>query len=337
MQEKSSLTNVNELFEAFKDLKVLVLGDVMIDAYLWGKVNRISPEAPVPIVAANRKENRLGGAANVALNIKALGAEPYLCAVVGKDDDASIFSTLMHEADMRTDLIFRFERPTTVKTRIIGNNAQMLRVDKEVDHYPTAAEIAKMTESVLAILPEVDVVIFEDYDKGGLSPDFIRSVIQKAQKQAIPVMVDPKKRQFNAYQGADWFKPNMKELLEGLQLPLTGQEEAAEFFPYIQTFLKEQSIKNLLLTRSELGVMWAAASGFHSIPAHIRKIYDVSGAGDTVVSVAALCVAVGLSPYATAEVANLAGGLVCEKVGVVPIDRDRLMNEIKSLKVFENK
>lgn len=311
-----------------RGLKVLVLGDVMLDSYFFGKVDRISPEAPVPVVAVQRKENRLGGAANVALNLKALGAEPILCSVTGKDEDGKLFRKLLrkHKID-DSGIIESLIRITTVKTRVIGNNHQILRVDHESILPLNQTEEKLFLQMVAKLLPSADVVIFEDYDKGLLTANNISAIIELATKQKIPTVVDPKKLNFMSYKGATLFKPNLKELREGLKTDheIRSLEEIRKAAHQLQ---KKLDVQIVMVTLSEGGIFICDKKKHYHIPAHIRKIADVSGAGDTVISVAAICLALKLPIQQIAEISNLAGGLVCEEVGVVPINLQKLIKEL---------
>lgn len=325
---------IRALFDDFAGRKVLIIGDVMIDAYLWGKVDRISPEAPVPVVALKKRESRLGGAANVALNIQSLGATPVLCSVIGNDDKGRQFLELLQRSGMPSDgIISSPGRITTVKFRIIGNNAQLLRVDEENEHALEEAEtealfgrIAKMIETGHA-----DVIIFEDYDKGVITPELIKMVVQLARKKGIPVVVDPKKKNFLHYHQVDLFKPNMKELREGLKLD--GETQTIEEVSQAVALLQQRLEAGMVLTTlSDKGIYFRklrpdghTESGHFA--AHLRQISDVSGAGDTVISIAALCLAAGAAPGFLAQLANLGGGLVCEQVGVVPVNKEQLRQE----------
>lgn len=329
---------VNEVFEKFKDMNVMIIGDVMIDSYLFGKVNRISPEAPVPIVAVNKRTNRLGGAANVALNIKAMGARPILCAVIGQDDKAESFEALLKENDLFTGGIFRSKsRITTTKFRVIGNNTQMLRVDEEDTSRLDQEDLNTFKHIIEAMMQEqqIDAIIFQDYDKGVISAELIEHVIALANQQKIPVSVDPKKRNFSAYRNLTMFKPNLKELQEGLAMEFEKNDDK-KLLEAVRQIHEKQNVELVLVTLSEQGVLISRRlkNGKYEekqIPAHLRSIADVSGAGDTVISVATLCLAAGLSDTEIAELSNLAGGQVCEQVGVVPVDRDKLQAETSKL------
>lgn len=337
-----TFNNIDDIFQAFNKLNALIIGDVMIDAYLWGKVERISPEAPVPIVAVNKRENRLGGAANVALNVKAMGANPILCAVIGDDDKGDTFYRLLQEKELPTEGIIRSkERVTTTKFRIIGNNAQMLRVDEEIESNINASDTEKLYKTIETLVNQkkADVIIFEDYDKGVITHELIHKVVDLAVNNNIPVTVDPKKRNFLAYNNVTLFKPNLKELKEGLKLDFSNKDfiKIAEAASMLQHTL---NAKYALITMSELGVLINTKTDNNRyeheiIPAHIRNIADVSGAGDTVISVASLCLALKLNQNFTAAVSNLAGGLVCEEIGAVPVNKEKLLNETKRLdKIF---
>jgi D-glycero-beta-D-manno-heptose-7-phosphate kinase len=320
---------IKQTFQSFNKLNVLVIGDVMIDAYLWGNVNRISPEAPVPVVSISKKENRLGGAANVALNLQTMGANPILCSIIGDDDGSKVFFDLLKKQKLSSKGIYKSkDRITTVKTRVIGGNYQMLRVDDEIETSINIKETKTLSEQIkkLAISEKADVIIFEDYDKGCITPELIKDIVGFAKQKNTPTVVDPKKKNFLAYSGVTLFKPNLKELKEGLKLDF-DHNNIKELEKTASDFIKKQNINTILITLSEKGIYTHNAKTKALIPAHIRNISDVSGAGDTVISVAALCLALNLSPTLTATLANLAGGLVCEKVGVAPIDKKQLLEE----------
>ncbi|GIV39874.1 MAG: carbohydrate kinase [Thermonema sp.] len=317
---------VEALFERFRGLRVLIVGDVMIDSYLWGQATRISPEAPVPVVNVKKREWRLGGAANVALNVKALGAEAILCGVLGNDAEAARFLSLMEEEGLNTSGLLQVDdRPTTIKHRIIAGSQQLLRVDAEEDRPLNEVQTGQFRAQIAPLLRQADVVIFEDYDKGCLTPELIQWVVSEAHKRGIKVTVDPKKRNFFAYTAVDLFKPNLKELKEAM---LAEVEPLSPAFKEVVAQLRQRlQATHLMTTLSEKGVYWQSAEGEWHVPAHVRSIADVSGAGDTVIAVASLCLALGLPPYPTAALANLAGGIVCEYPGVVPVPRARFMEE----------
>ena len=320
-------SSILSIFEQFEQMTVLVIGDVMIDSYVWGDVNRISPEAPVPIVSVQRNEQRLGGAANVALNVQALGAKPILCSVIGQDANADQLRRLCAEEGIGDEgLVGSPARPTTVKHRILAGSQHILRVDAELDTPISEAESTRLLFRIETLLPQADVIIFEDYDKGVLTPENIQSLIAAAKAYDIPSVVDPKKRNFMAYSGCSLFKPNLKELREGVKLDFPSHDIEAVANATRQ--LKElMPIGAALITLSEQGVYITDFEEEQHLPAHKREISDVSGAGDTVVSIASLCLAANVPLKQVAGIANLGGGLVCEQLGVIPIDRDRLMAE----------
>jgi len=327
---------MNNIFEKFNSLNVLIIGDVMIDSYIWGKVDRISPEAPVPVVRVTKKEDRLGGAANVALNIQSLGATPLICAVVGDDYDGENFLSLLKSQGLSDQGILKIgTRPTTVKTRIIAHNQQIVRVDAETESNLNESDSALVFEKIKQIISgnKIDAIIFEDYDKGLITENLISQTVNLAQYKGIITVIDPKKRNFNSYKGVDLFKPNLKELKEGLKIDLDPKniEQVKKAVEDLKTLL---GAKSVMLTLSENGVYISSEKENKHILAHKRDIADVSGAGDTVIATAALCLAAGLDELKTAEIANLAGGLVCEHVGVVPIDKGKLMREAGKLGGF---
>ncbi len=320
------MSRLSEIFSQFSTLKVLVVGDVMLDSYLWGATKRISPEAPVPIVEVVKREKRLGGAANVALNIKAMGADPIMLTVVGKDVDGSDFYKLCENENMITEgVIDSASRVTTIKHRIISTNQHILRVDQEQTNLLCLEDENKLLFKAAELILGVDVVIFQDYDKGVISPRIIREISKLANNKGIPVAVDPKKRNFSEYKNIDLFKPNLKELIEGTNTneDLSSIEGIKKV---VSKFKEDNNQKGVMVTLSERGVLINKEEEVHH-PAHLRTITDVSGAGDTVISLSSLALGLGLSGSFTAALSNLSGGLVCEKVVVVPVDKDNLLME----------
>lgn len=321
--------DVTSIFNQFAEKRVLVLGDVMIDAYMRGSVTRVSPEAPVPIVNLTKTEERLGGAANVALNLLALGAQPILCSMVGSGANGSLFRSLMDKRGLTLDGIIQSdERKTTVKTRVIGNNQHLLRIDDEEVTSLTEHQENQVIDRVNQFIGSIDAVILEDYNKGVLTDRVIRAVIEMANKNDVLISVDPKKDNFFSYENVTLFKPNLKELKEGLNVEFDLATDKISFERAIDVLQEKLNNKISFVTLSEHGVFVQSSSNKSYIPAHIRTISDVSGAGDTVISVATLCLAVGLAPQLIAEIANLSGGLVCEVSGVVPINKAQLMEEM---------
>lgn len=332
--------DIHALLSGFGKLKVMIVGDVMVDAYVFGNVDRISPEAPVPVVAVKDRANRLGGAANVALNIHALGAEPLMVTVIGNDRMGEEFIHLLEQRKLPTDGIIKSKgRITTTKFRIIGNKVQMLRVDDETLEDISSAEEQALIERVTSLLKSdrIDVMILQDYNKGVLTDEVIKRVIALAKQHHIPVAVDPKRKHFMAYQGVDLFKPNLKELKEGISIAFDSSDMESVKKAVLE-LRNSLDAKQVMVTLSERGVLITDQNpdnkdAVHHISAHLRRIADVSGAGDTVVSVASLCLAQQLDTVWLAELSNLAGGLVCEHIGVVPLDRNNFISE--ALKVFD--
>lgn len=327
----------SKILDKISDIKVLVIGDVMIDSYLFGKVDRISPEAPVPVVSVNHRQNKLGGAANVALNIKELGAEPVLCSVVGDDEKAKMFDDLLLENGMSVGGIIKSaSRITTTKFRVIGNKTQMLRVDEEVKHNLTSEEMSLMKTKIQELIDKenIKLIVFEDYDKGVINKELIDFVSKIAEQRNIIVTADPKKNNFNFYKNITLLKPNLKELKEGLNtdfnlFDIDKIEKASK------KIVDEFNLKMLMVTLSENGIFILHENGSLHLPTQVRNIADVSGAGDTVISVLSLMLAAGLKPEDAAKLANLAGGLVCEEVGVVPVNPDKLFDVAEKLKIIE--
>lgn len=322
-------SEVNEIFDGFNNLNCLIIGDVMVDAYIWGNVNRISPEAPVPVFEAKKRENRLGGAANVALNIQALGATPILCGIIGNDVKGKVFNEVLELQDLSAEGIIQSnDRLTTCKTRIISSSHHMLRVDEEVLEPISDLDSKDLINRVKNIIStkKVDVVIFEDYDKGLLNADNIQAIVELLNEKEIPSCVDPKKDNFQNYQGTTLFKPNFKEFTSGLKEDIE-KGDIKSLMEHAEKFSKSNNIENVMVTLSEHGVMLYNPNIQSHIPAEIRNISDVSGAGDTVISTAALAFSQGVRGKELVTLSNLAGGLVCEEVGVVPINKERLKTE----------
>ena len=324
--------NISRLFDQFENTKVLVLGDVMIDAYFYGSVSRISPEAPVPIVNLTKKEQRLGGAANVALNLKSLGAVPIICSIKGNDADGQRLKELCRENGLVIEgLINDYKRETTVKTRIIGNSHQLLRIDEEDTADIDESVEDLVYEAVNSFIDEVDVLIFQDYNKGLLTAGLIQRVIALCTSKKVPMVVDPKFNNFYEYKGVALFKPNKKEIQQAENI--TDKLNLRDIKVLASTVRQKLNANKIMTTLSEDGVIIINETETIHLPAHARKILDVSGAGDSVLSVAALCVAAGISDEITAALSNLAGGIVCEQIGVVPIDKDLLLGEAMELNV----
>ncbi len=328
-----AVTDFDKLFHQFTQLKVAVVGDVMLDTYWWGNVDRISPEAPVPVVAVSKREQRIGGAGNVALNISSLGARVHMISVLGNDDDGEQLIALLKKAAVNcTYLVHSEHRITTNKIRIISRNQHMMRLDAEIsDDLVTVDEdrlIYAFENYIAAESP--DVVIMEDYNKGVLTGKLIKKIITLCKKHNILTAVDPKRKNFFAYAGVDIFKPNLKEVKDGLNIlrDTVDLSVLKDIHILLQDKLGHQVS---LITLSEKGIFYQQENNAAIIPTHIRSIADVSGAGDTVIAVASLVFAAARDAKLMAEIANIAGGMVCEEVGTVAIDKEKLMEECKKL------
>ena len=311
--------NWHNIFEQFAQQKVLIVGDAMLDAYMWGNINRQSPEAHVPVVDIKKHEKRLGGAANVAKNIASLGATPILCSVIGDNDQG--FFELMNKQGICTKGVLQENRKTTVKTRIFSNNKQQLRVDEE-DLFPIQSEQV-FVKNTITLMEGVSVIIFQDYNKGVLTSSVIKKIIAAAKSKHIPIAVDPKKDNFWAYQGVDLFKPNLKELNDACGTQIAG-DNITDIKKETKNLQEKLKAKNILLTLSEHGIFHLADESFHQA-AFERNIVDVSGAGDSVIAAAALGLSLEITAQELCTISNLAGGLVCEKAGVVPVQKENLL------------
>lgn len=316
------------MFEDMKHLRVLVVGDVMLDNYWWGHVDRMSPEAAVPVVSLDKKDSRLGGAANVALNCVKLGAKVTLASVVGGDNEGELLLKLARHEGIDTSLVLKsVTRPTTTKTRVMSRNQQMMRLDDEttedlstIDEHPFIDRVLRHIQ-----IEKPDVVILEDYNKGVLKENVIQRITAHCKEAGCVTAVDPKKKNFLSYKDVTIFKPNLKEVREGLELPLenVSLDELNEVHLQLKSALGHEVT---FITLSDKGV-------YHNngeaaiIPSHIRNISDVSGAGDTVIATAALVYAITKDAALMAAISNIAGGLVCEEVGVVPVNIELLRKE----------
>jgi rfaE bifunctional protein kinase chain/domain len=325
--------NILSAIDKFSDLKILVIGDVILDAYFSGSVNRISPEAPVSILDIEKKEYRLGGAANVALNVQGLGAKPILCSVLGSDFAGKQVLDLMSKHELSIEgLGSSAERITSVKTRLVSNHHQLLRMDEEQCEVISKEDQSGLKNRItdLIVNENPDAIIFEDYDKGVISAVLIQEVIELARQHSIPVTVDPKRRNFLSYAGATLFKPNLKELRDGLnQQDLSADPESLqEAYGFLNDIMPTEMV---LFTLSSKGMFIASENESHHFPAQPRDIADVSGAGDTVISTATCALAAGLGLEEITYLANFAGGWVCQYPGVVSIDALTLKNEIAKI------
>ncbi|MGQ0738531.1 MAG: bifunctional heptose 7-phosphate kinase/heptose 1-phosphate adenyltransferase [Bacteroidota bacterium] len=327
------MNDFKKLFDSFSSLRTGVIGDVMLDTYMWGRVERISPEAPVPVVSLSKKEYRIGGAGNVALNCQSLGAVVTILSVTGDDTDGMLLTELFDSNNIDTGYLVKSNtRKTTSKTRIISRNQQMMRLDDEMTEALADNDSNRLLEKVSNYISkeDPDIIIFEDYNKGVLTEKIIREVINLCKKAGVLTAVDPKRKNFFTYQHADIFKPNLKEVKEALNL--LADEINHPLLKNIHGELQQQLDHSIsFITLSEKGVFYQQDGKSAVIPSHLRNIADVSGAGDTVIAVASLVYAATKNVHLMAEVANIAGGLVCEEVGTVSVSKEKLLHECELL------
>jgi D-glycero-beta-D-manno-heptose-7-phosphate kinase len=322
-----------ELFRTFSSVKIGVVGDMMLDTYWWGNVERISPEAPVPVVTVDRKEYRIGGAGNVALNLSSLGSPVTVFSVLGNDDDGQILTGLLKDRNIGTEYLLNSPtRITTNKMRVISRNQQMMRLDSETIQPLTADQEENLVSRLDQYIKEKHpaAIIFEDYNKGVLTEKVIRSVIKICKENSVITAVDPKRKNFFEYKAVDIFKPNLKEARDALNLLFEDVNENALSLIH-RKLSAELNHRISFITLSEKGVFYDDGHASHLVPSHIRNVADVSGAGDTVIAVATLIYALTGNTAMMAEIANLAGGLVCESVGTVAIDKMTLLQECQRL------
>ena len=327
------MENWQQLFQQFSSLKIGVVGDVMLDTYMWGNVDRISPEAPVPIVSLRSKEERIGGAGNVALNLQSLGATAFVLSVTGNDPEADLLHGLFATNRINSAYCIRSaDRITTNKTRVISRNQQMMRLDAEITADLSAKDQQRLIDLFEAFVrrEKPDVVILEDYNKGVLTEAVIQVVISICREAKVITAVDPKRKNFFAYKGVDIFKPNLKEVKDALNFLFSDAN--LHLLEDIHSELHHLLNHRIsLITLSEKGVFYQEDKHAAIIPSHIRNIADVSGAGDTVIAVASLVYAATRNVHLMAEVANIAGGLVCEEVGTAAINKAKLLHECELL------
>lgn len=321
-----SVQRAQEIIHGFKGKTIAVIGDVMLDRYFWGTVSRISPEAPVPVVDLDTETYHLGGAANVAANLRSLGVEPLLCGIIGDDDAGKLFiDTALKLGIHPVGLCIDPARPTTIKTRIIGNNQQLIRLDKETREILTPI-CEKHTIDFIMSQENLAGIIFEDYNKGAVTKFMINKIISYANSKDIPVFVDPKSENFFEYKNVTFFKPNRKEAQQALGITTKTSEEIINAGKLLLERLK---CENVLLTLGKDGMMLFESNGsISSVPTHARHVADVSGAGDTAIATLASAIADGATIRESAALANYAAGTVCEEPGIVSITLESLLNTI---------
>jgi D-beta-D-heptose 7-phosphate kinase/D-beta-D-heptose 1-phosphate adenosyltransferase len=313
---------IQEIEDRWSAKRLLVVGDVMLDKYVWGEVARISPEAPVPVVRATHQSHQPGGAANVAMNLARLGAVAEVIGFTGGDEDERLLAECLGESGVRTKFVVSQGFPTITKQRILSGQQQMLRLDSERMGTRPQADYDRLVESVLALLPGCDAVVLSDYAKGVLRPEVCRAVIDAARAKFIPVLVDPKSADFSRYTGATTVCPNLGELAAAVHLDV---REMNELLDAAELLVRELDLEFLTATLGEKGIALVRPGNRSVAPAVARQVFDVSGAGDTVIAVLALCLASGLKPETAVGLANIAAGIVVGKVGTVPVEKHELL------------
>lgn len=324
-----SIKRLAELKKNFNGLKIAVIGDMMLDCYFWGEVRRISPEAPVPVVEVGDEFYRFGGAANVALNILKLGGVPIPIGIIGYDNDGTIFTSLLTENNIEADgLIVDESRPTTSKTRVIAHDQHVVRIDKENKEYLNQNIQEKLLSYVKQNIESFDGLILQDYNKGVLSPFLIEEIISLSNNNNLLITVDPKFNNFFNYKNVTVFKPNRKEAEDILGMKIRNDDD---IITAADKILANLNAKYVLLTLGEGGIaVYEKNKNLKRMPTKARKVADVSGAGDTVISTLTMALAAGADIYEASFLANYAGGIVCEEVGIIPVEIDKLFDTVIS-------
>jgi D-beta-D-heptose 7-phosphate kinase/D-beta-D-heptose 1-phosphate adenosyltransferase len=321
--------NLLKLISSFKKQTVLVVGDTMVDKFIWGKVKRISPEAPVPVVEVTKETETLGGAANVASNITSLGGKAYIISTIGEDIIGKSLIEMLDEKGINPDyLVYDVHRSTTIKTRIIATNQHVVRVDKEVKGFFDRHTEAKILANIEKLIPEVNAVIISDYGKGVLSSKVLKRTIFLARKYKVPVTVDPKIDHFKKYKKITTMTPNEKEAIEGMNAKNIKTDEDIAILG--KKILKTLNSDSVLITRGEKGMMLIQPNNkITNIPTRAQEVYDVTGAGDTVISTMTLALAAKANLLSAAEVANFAAGIVVGKIGTATTNPQELEKAIQ--------
>ncbi len=314
-----------EITEKFSKVKVLIVGDIMLDRYWWGSVSRISPEAPVPVVTLDKISLLAGGAANVAANVAGLGAKPYLVGVIGEDGEAKMFYEVLRKANITSGFLVGLKnRRTTVKTRIIAHNQHVVRIDQENTHVLSKEEEQSVFKKIETIFDEVDIVIISDYAKGLITEKLAERLITKAVSQQKKILVDPKGKNYSKYKGATLLTPNQKEAVQASNLDEYGEDLVEKSGNIL---LESLSLEALLITRGEKGMtLFQKNKKIAHLKALARKVYDVTGAGDTVIAGMAVMLASGADFREAANIANISAGLVVEQIGTTAISLEVLRN-----------
>ena len=313
---------IRQIEHVWSSKRILVVGDLMLDKYIFGEVGRISPEAPVPVVRATHHSEQPGGAGNVAMNLARLGAKACVVGFTGGDDNERLLGERLANENIDAAFVASEGFPTITKLRILGGRQQMLRLDSERLGLRAPQDYDRLIAAVLEKLPGTDAVVLSDYAKGALTPEVCRGVIDAAHAHGVPVLVDPKSSDFSRYRGATTICPNLGELAAAAHhdaRDLKALLDAAE------AMVPALEVEFLIATLSEKGIALIRNGSRFIAPALARQVFDVSGAGDTVIAVLALCLASGLEPEAAAELANVAAGIVVGKVGTAPVEKHELL------------
>lgn len=312
-----------EFFRKFSGVNVLIVGDVMLDRYWWGSVSRISPEAPVPVVNLDRTSLVAGGAANVAANIAGLGATPYLVGAVGEDAEADLLTSVLRDRNISTEHLLKMaRRGTTVKTRIVAHSQQVVRVDQESKTALTADEEALVWDKISVLLAEIQIVLVSDYGKGIVSENILSRLITTAKAKGILVIVDPKGKNYQKYRGATILTPNRFEVAEALQLE---DYEQSTIEKAGRRMIEEFDLEALLITQGEAGMtLFENKDQTQHLTVTARNVYDVTGAGDTVIACLTVAAGIGESFLEAAKFANVAAGLVVEQIGTTAVTLEML-------------
>ena len=317
---------INSFFNKIKDISVLVVGDSMIDSYVYGEIKRESPEAPVPIVNVIKSLKKLGGAGNVALNLKSLGANPILCSVIGNDKNGKDLLKILEKEKLRTDgIIIDKKRKTTVKKRVIVNNNHIVRIDDEITDPINNMILNKISKKIISLSKDSEILIFQDYNKGVIT----KKLIQNVRKNCFDIFisVDPKHANFNDFKKVDLFKPNLNEIKKNFNINDTTDRKLIDLG---EKFIKENKIKNLMVTLSERGIIIINESQISKHKTQIKKIIDVSGAGDTIIALASILFYLKIPQKFIGEICNLAGGMACMESGVYTIKLKELIKNTRS-------
>ena len=326
------LPNISSLIENFAGVKVLIIGDLMLDRYLWGSVSRISPEAPVPIVNIQKTSLVLGGAANVAANVAGLGAKPFLVGVTGEDPEADALTRLLENSGISADFLFPIKtRPTTIKTRLVAHNQHVVRFDRETSEPISQKEAESIIEKIEPLWAEISIAVISDYAKGFLTEFFLSRLIMQGGKNKKLILVDPKGKDFAKYKGASVLTPNRREAAEAAHLDESGSDLVKKAG---RKLLEDLTLEALLITQGEDGMtLFENKSEVFHLPASARQVYDVTGAGDTVIGSFAAGIAAGMNYLEAAKFANLAAGLVVEHIGTTAINVEMLRNFFNDKKI----